>query len=82
LENANISVPSAHPHYALVQKIPHQTMRAAIKLMHNIELVEFSVGQYQIALDALTDLRDKVQAKRASMGGRAAGNCFSMRWSR
>jgi hypothetical protein len=65
LENANISAKSVHPHYALVEKQEHAAMRSAIKLMHNIELVEYPRGEHATALSALRDLRDKVLTQRA-----------------
>jgi hypothetical protein len=65
LENANISVPSAHPHYALVEKSRHPSIKAAIKTTHNIELIEYPKGKHEIAEDALTALRDRVMALRS-----------------
>lgn len=65
LENANIAAKSAHPHYALVEKQEHAAMRSAIKLMHNIELVEYGVGDHAAAIAALQELKDGVLAHRA-----------------
>ena len=65
LENANISAKSAHPHYALVEKQKHAAMRSAIKLIHNIELVEYDAGDHAAATTALKDLRERVLAHRA-----------------
>jgi hypothetical protein len=67
LENANIAVPSSHPHYALVEKVRHKSLRSAIKLTHNVDLIEYRKGQHQDATDAMADLRDKVLARRAAL---------------
>jgi hypothetical protein len=65
LENANISAPSVHPHYALVEKSSHRSIRAAIKTTYNIELVEYPSGRHDEAIAALSLLRDRVLAARA-----------------
>jgi len=67
LENANISAPSAHPHYALVEKTRHPSIKSAIKKNHNIELVEYPRGNHAAAVDAMTLLRDKVIAFRSTV---------------
>jgi hypothetical protein len=66
LENANISAPSAHPHYALVEKTRHASIRAAIKKTHNIELIEYPKGKHSAAVSTMIDLKDKVLALRAA----------------
>lgn len=65
LENVNISAPSSHPHYALVEKSDHRSIRAAIKTTHNIELVEYPKGAHDLALRALTCLKDRVIEARS-----------------
>lgn len=65
LENVNISAPSSHPHYALVEKVSHRSIRAAIKTTHNIELVEYPSGRHDTAVAGLMSLKDKVIAARA-----------------
>lgn len=65
LENVHISAPSSHPHYALVEKSDHRSIKAAIKTTHNIELVEYPKGAHDLALQALAGLRDKVIAARS-----------------
>jgi SIR2-like domain len=65
LENANISAPSAHPHYALVEKTRHASIKAAIKKTHNLELIEYPRGKHNVALAAMIDLRDKVIGQRS-----------------
>jgi hypothetical protein len=67
LENANIAVPSSHPHYALVEKMRHKSIKSAIKLTHNVDLIEYRKGKHQDATDAMGDLRDKVLARRAEL---------------
>ena len=65
LENVNISAPSAHPHYALVEKTRHPSIKAAIKKTHNVELIEYSKGKHGLAVGAMNDLRDKVIGLRS-----------------
>lgn len=65
LENVNISAPSAHPHYALVEKTRHPSIKAAIKKTHNVELIEYSKGKHNLAVAAMRDLRDKVIGQRS-----------------
>lgn len=65
LENANISVPSAHPHYALVEKARHESIKAAIKKTHNVELIEYPRRRHALAVKSMEDLRDRVIGQRA-----------------
>jgi hypothetical protein len=65
LENANISVPSAHPHYALVEKTRHPSIKAAMKTTHNLELIEYPKGKHQEAVAAVATLRDRVIGLRS-----------------
>lgn len=65
LENVHISAPSSHPHYALVEKSDHRSIKAAIKTTHNIELVEYPKGAHDLALQALAALKDRVIAARS-----------------
>lgn len=64
LENANLSVPSAHPHYALVEKTRHESIKASIKKTNNVELIEYPRKKHDVAMQAMGDLRDKVIAQR------------------
>jgi len=66
LENAYISAPSSHPHYALVEKTRHPSIKSAIKKTHNIELIEYPRGKHDIAVAAMALLRDKVIAFRST----------------
>ena len=68
LENANIAVPSAHPHYAVVEKSHHRSMKALYKNSHNVELLEYPRGKHGEATTALEDLREKVIQRRAAFG--------------
>jgi hypothetical protein len=65
LENVNISAPSSHPHYALIEKTQHRSIKAAIKTTHNIELIEYPAGRHDAALSALIALKDKVNLLRS-----------------
>jgi len=65
LENANISAPSVNPHYALVEKAAHRSLKAAIKTTYNIELIEYRSTDHDQALTALNLLRDRVIDARA-----------------
>lgn len=65
LENASISAPSAHPHYALAEKTRHGSIKAAIKKTHNLELIEYPKGRHDTAIAAVVDLKDKVIAQRS-----------------
>jgi len=64
LENVNLSAPSAHPHYALVEKSRHQIIKSAIKTTHNIELLEYPAKQHAVAVTELSSLRDRVVSLR------------------
>jgi hypothetical protein len=65
LENANIAVPSAHPHYALVEKTRHRYLVDAIKGTHNLSLLEYPKARHDIALESLRSLKDKVLSIRS-----------------
>jgi hypothetical protein len=67
LENANLSVPSAHPHYALVEKTRHPAIKAAVKKTNNVELLEYPKSKHESALEAMDELRRKVIDQRASL---------------
>ena len=65
LENANISAPSHHSHYALVESGRHPSIVNAIKNTYNIVLLEYPEGQHDEAEEALRALKDEVLAFRA-----------------
>lgn len=64
LENASISAPSAHPHYALVPAGRHTSLVSVIKRTYNIQLLEYAAGQHEQAATAMEDLRDRVLQRR------------------
>lgn len=68
LENANISAPSTHPHYALVPAGRHRALSGAIRRTSNIELIEYdaSAGDHLKAVEALQELQEAVAAERAA----------------
>jgi hypothetical protein len=65
LENANISAPSNHPHYALVERGRHPSIVNAIRKTYNIVLLEYPKGKHDEAEEALRTLKDAVLAVRA-----------------
>jgi hypothetical protein len=65
LQNAYISAPSEHPHYAIVEQGRHSSVRRAIEDTHNIKFLEYSRGQHPQVVDALETLNDLVDSFRA-----------------
>ncbi|WP_312478792.1 SIR2 family protein [Stutzerimonas nitrititolerans] len=68
LENINIYSNSDHPHYALMSKFEHQSIRLAMKETFNVEFVEYPSGQHQMVPDAVSRLRESVTSLRAIRG--------------
>lgn len=66
LENANIAVPSVHPHYALVEDGRHHSLVQSIKKTYNIQLIEYPKGKHDEAVNALKALSQQVEAYRAA----------------
>lgn len=64
LENANISARSVHPHYAVVPKGRHDSIKKAIKATYNVELLEYDTGHHEEVEEALTALLPLVQDYR------------------
>ncbi len=64
LENANIAAPSDHPHYALVPRFPHDSIRVACSMSYNIEFIEYSSGSHRFVTQVLGELADQVTAFR------------------
>jgi hypothetical protein len=64
LENASISAPSAHPHYALVSGGRHASLVSVIKRTYNIQLLEYEPGRHEQAATAVEELRDRVLERR------------------
>jgi len=67
LENANIAVPSSHPHYALVQKEKHPAIVKAIRSSYNIRLLEYENehGAHEEVIPLLEDLFSRVNYERS-----------------
>lgn len=65
LENPRFSVPSSHPHYALIDNNWHPSIKEAIAETHNLNFVEFPASDYQAAVEALRALLEQVDASRA-----------------
>jgi hypothetical protein len=65
LENAYISAPSDHPHFAIVEKGRHPSVRRAIEETHNIKFLEYARGRHDQVVDALRALSNDVAAYRA-----------------
>ena len=60
LENASITAPSAHPHYALMAQGVHPAIRAAFSKTYNVQILEFDpandYAEFGASLDALAGL--------------------------
>jgi hypothetical protein len=65
LENAYISAPSEHPHFAVVEAGRHPSVRRALEKTHNIRLLEYEAGSHEEVVDALRRLAEDVEAYRA-----------------
>lgn len=68
LQNANISAPSSHTHYAIVEDNRHSSVRRAIEQTHNITFLEYEAGKHSEVIDALRQLSDDVNSFRAVPG--------------
>ncbi|WP_185096809.1 SIR2 family protein [Chitinophaga barathri] len=67
LENSNIAVPSAHPHYSIMPAGMHNALNKAIKSSYNIKILEYENdnGDHASLLASLNELKDLVSAIRA-----------------
>lgn len=67
LESANISVPCAHPHYALIPSGLPDPIKSAMTRAYNICIIEYNnaSGDHVEGVRALESLRDAVSAYRA-----------------
>ncbi|WP_081665251.1 SIR2 family protein [Mycobacterium sp. UM_CSW] len=65
LQNVNISAPSQHTHFAIVEAGRHLSVRRAIEETHNIKFLEYPAGQHGEVVAALRDLADSVDSYRA-----------------
>lgn len=66
LENVNISAPSTHPHYAVVESVRHESIKRAFRETYNLHLLEYAVGQHGEVVGSLEALYDEVEEYRAT----------------
>jgi len=64
LENVNISVESAHPHYFVTGNNTNAAIKEAMKRAYNIEFIEFAAGDYDAFNDGLYELAESVKSNR------------------
>lgn len=64
LENVNISAPSSHPHYAVVENVRHPVIKAAFKETYNLELLEYEIGHHDEIINGLESLLEDVEEYR------------------
>jgi len=65
LQNVNISAPSAHTHFAVVEAGRHPSVLRALEQTYNIKFLEYPRGVHQEVTQALARLADDVEAARA-----------------
>ncbi|WP_454684488.1 SIR2 family protein [Ancylobacter moscoviensis] len=68
LENINLSSKADHPHYALMSKFEHSSIKNALKESYNISFIEYPSGQHDEAREAIAILTQKVREIRAQRG--------------
>lgn len=66
LENANISAPSAHPHYALLPDDIDPDIERAVATSYNLHIIKFPANDYAAAMSAMRELRELVDQFRVS----------------
>lgn len=68
LESAQLSVPSRHPHYALMAAGRHEAVTTAMRDTYNVRILDYDApgGDHSQALVALRELRDLVNSYRAT----------------
>lgn len=68
LESAQLTVPSRHPHYALVSSGRHQAISAAIRSTYNVKLLEYNAPDHDHSegIQALSELKDLVLSYRST----------------
>ena len=64
LENVNISAMGSHPHYSCMANNLHPTIKEVFRKTYNIELIEFTAGNYTELETGLTELADEVEGYR------------------
>lgn len=70
LEGVNSRLKTDHSHYALVPRFEHPSLRSANTHTYNINFIEYPSGKHAEFPKALKELREAVQATRASTGMR------------
>ncbi len=70
LENVNLKMKTDHPHYALVPKFEHPSLREAAAHTYNIDFIEYPRGEHSQFPLALKKLRQEVEEHRAGTGTR------------
>lgn len=65
LQNANISAPSEHRHYAVVEDSRHPSVVEALESTHNLKLLTYDAGDHGQVTEALKDLSERVDSHRA-----------------
>ncbi|WP_164516592.1 SIR2 family protein [Minwuia thermotolerans] len=68
LERIHARSRTDHPHYALVSKFEHPSLRKALNETFNVSFVEYPKGIHQEFPEAVKELRDAVKAERARFG--------------
>lgn len=64
LENANISAPSAHPHYFVTGNNINIAIKDSNKKAYNLEFIEFTAGDYDELNEGLFELAESVKSSR------------------
>ena len=68
LENNYLAAPTAHTHFALVQKFEHPSIRDALRKTYNIQFIEYPRGEHERVVLMTDDLTQQVVSYRASKG--------------
>lgn len=68
LESAQLSMPSRHPHYALMAAGRHEAVTKSMRDTYNVRILEYDApgGDHSQAIAALQELRDSVNSYRAT----------------
>ncbi len=68
LENTNMHTKSSHPHYALMQKFEHISIRNSLTETYNISYLEYATGGHGQVPDLIADLAKGVGDLRGARG--------------
>ena len=66
LENMNRIGFTEHPHYALVSKMDHPSLRDSYKEAYNVHFLEYAKGQHQELSESINNLKERVREFRRS----------------